>query len=119
MRKFLFCCAITFVMFGCKKETDTTSAKTYKVKYNIGCTDCTVIYVADTSGTQQTAYHQNSSWTYTFNGKQNQELLLLAYNTSNAPQGVNVKIAVNDSVLTDRTTYCAISGVSFAADTIR
>lgn len=119
MRILLFCCAIALAMAGCKKETDTIIAKTYKVKYSIGCTDCMVVYVSDTAGTQQTAYNQNSSWSYTFNGKLNQELLLLAYNTSNTPQGINVKIVLNDSVLTDRTTYCAISGVSFAADTIR
>lgn len=101
---------------GCKKENST---KTYKVSYTIGCTDCEVIYVKDTEGTQHTEYHQNSSWTYSFNAKQGQEVLLLAYNTGSAPQGVTATIRLNDSILTTQTTYCPISGVSFVVDTIR
>jgi len=115
----MFCIA---TIVGCKKndtDNDLPKAKTYKVQYNIGCTNCMVVYVADSLGTQQTEYNQNSSWSYTFFGKKEQEVLLLAYNTASAPQGVNVKIALNDSILRDRTTYCAISGISFAADTIR
>lgn len=101
---------------GCKKET---VAKTYRVSYSIGCTDCEVIYVKDTEGTQQTEYHQNSNWTYSFMAKQGQEVLLLAYNTAGAPQGVTATIRLNDSILTTQTTYCPVSGVSFVVDTIR
>ncbi len=111
---------IITITIGCKKDdNDTLKSDTYKVQYNIGCTDCMVVYIADSLGTQQTEYNQNSSWSYVFFGKKEQEVLLLAYNTANAPQGVNVKIAVNDSTIKDKTTYCAISGVSFVADTIR
>jgi hypothetical protein len=123
MKNLLVISALIAVCFAsCQKEDDDNNQpekKLYKVKYNIGCSDCQVIYVSDSLGAQTTEYNQNSSWTYSFYGKLNQEILLLAYNTSSAPQGVNVKIAVNDSILSDRTTYCAISGVSFAADTIR
>ena len=68
---------------ACKKETETSTTnintnpapKTYKVKYTMVCTDCEVVYVSDTLGTQSTAFHQNSTWSYTFNAKKNQELL--------------------------------------------
>jgi len=108
---------------SCKKEDDDSDNQQqeilYKVKYNIGCTDCQVIYVSDSLGTQTTEYNKNSSWTYSFYGKKNQEILMLAYNTSSAPQGVNARITVNDSILQDRTTYCPINGMSFVVDTIR
>lgn len=100
---------------SCKKEKE----ETYKISYSIGCTDCMVAYVADQAGNQSTAYHQNSSWSYSFNAQKNQEVLLLAYNTSSAPQGVTATIMLNDELLETRTTYCAISGVSFCADTVR
>jgi hypothetical protein len=110
---------VLVTMVSCTKEDNPGSTPTYLVKYNIGCTDCMVVYVADTAGTQVTELNKNSSWSYSFNGKQGQEVLLLAYNTGSAPQGVNVKISVNDSIYKDRTTFCAISGVSFTADTLR
>lgn len=102
---------------SCSKDNNTNS-NSYTVQYNIGCSDCMVIYVSDTAGTQTTEYHQNSDWSYTFEGKRGQEVLVLAYNTSSAPQGVNVRIAVNDSITKDRTTYCPINGVSLASDTL-
>lgn len=117
--------AFSIFLFGCKKETTSTNTnnntipKTFKVKYTIGCTDCEVIYVSDTLGTQSTAFHQNSSWTYSFNAKKNQELLFLAYNTSSTPQGVTATIFLNDSILETRTNYCPISGYSFCVDTVR
>lgn len=111
----LFIFGLTCLFSSCKKEDN----KTYKVTYRIGCTDCMVVYVSDTEGLQKTEYHQNSSWTYSFNGKPGQQLLLLAYNTSSAPQGVNAKILVNEVVTKDRTTYCPINGSSFCVDTIR
>jgi len=120
MKKIFLLIALPFIFFSCEKTADNIpETKTYKVAYNIGCTDCMVVYVSDSAGTQTTEYNQNSSWSYSFFGKLNQEVLLLAYNTSSTPQGVNVKISVNDSILKDKTHYCAINGVSFAADTIR
>lgn len=120
MRTFILLLCIATITNGCKKDNNgTLKSETYKVQYNIGCTNCMVVYVADSLGTQQTEYNQNSSWSYVFFGKKEQEVLLLAYNTADAPQGVNVKIAINDSTIKDKTTYCAISGVSFVADTIR
>ncbi len=110
---------VLITVVSCKKEDNLSNTPTYLVKYNIGCTDCMLVYVADTAGNQITEFNQNSSWSYSFNGKQGQEVLLLAYNTGSAPQGVNVKITVNDSIYKDRTTYCAISGVSFTVDTLR
>lgn len=125
MKRILSLLFVVALLFSaCKKETSTTTntnpvSKTYKVKYTIGCTDCEVIYVSDTLGTQSTVFHQNSSWTYSFNAKKNQELLFLAYNTSSAPQGVTATIFLNDTILVTRTNYCPISGYSFCVDTVR
>ncbi len=112
---FILVSIITFALSACKKESE----QIYKVDYSIGCTDCEVIYVSDQSGTQSTKFHQNSTWTYSFNAKKNQEVLLLAYNTSSAPQGVTATIKLNDIILETRTTYCPVSGVSFCTDTVR
>ncbi len=114
-KAFLLLAVIALAFSSCKKESE----QIYSVEYTIGCTDCQVIYVSDQSGTQTSEYHQNSSWKYSFNAKKNQEVLLLAYNTSSAPQGVTATIKLNDAVLQTRTTFCPVSGVSFCADTIR
>jgi hypothetical protein len=115
----IFCAVIVF-FFSCKKDSDNNNnVPLYKISYNIGCTDCEVIYVSDSLGNQSTEYHQNSSWSYSFHGKKNQEVLMLAYNTSDHAQGVTATIMLNDTVLKSRTTYCAISGISFVVDTIR
>ena len=116
MKKSLLMLTVTLLAFSsCKKESE----QVYKIEYSIGCTDCEVIYVSGQAGTQATEFNQNSSWTYSFNAKKNQEVLLLAYNTSSTPQGVTATIKLNDAILETRTTYCPISGVSFCVDTIR
>lgn len=56
------------LVVSCSKD-DNTNSNSYTVQYNIGCTNCMVIYVSDTAGTQSTEYHQNSDWSYTFEGK--------------------------------------------------
>jgi len=115
-KTFLLLIVLAFVFSSCKKEN---TAKSFKVKYTIGCTDCWVAYTSDQAGTQSNAYHQNSTWTYSFDGKEGQELLLLAYNTSSGHQAVTATILVNDAVLETRTTYCPVNGVALCADTIR
>jgi hypothetical protein len=110
---------ITVAISSCKKENANPALKIYKVKYTMICTDCQVIYVSDTLGTQSSAYHQNSSWSYTFNAKENQQLLFLAYNQSANPQAVTATISLNDSVLSTQTTYCPFNGSAFCVDTAR
>lgn len=111
---------IAFAFSSCTKVCkDCPAILTYKVKYTMVCTDCEVVYVSDTSGTQTTEYHKNSSWSYTFNGKKNQQLLFLAYNTSSVMQGVTATISVNDSVVATQTNYCPVSGNAFVVDTIQ
>lgn len=108
---------ITFIT-SCKKE-DKDAVIARKVTYQIGCTDCMVVY-SDENNQQQTIYDQNtSSFSYTFEGKKGQEVLLLAYNTGDQPQGVTATILLNDTVFKTRTTYCPISGVSMVVDTLR
>jgi len=106
-----------FIISSCKKES--APGKTYKVKYTMACTDCEVIYYKDSLQNQQTEYHKNSSWSYTFYGRKGQEVLFLAYNTSSVPQGVTATITLNDSVLTTQTNYCPISGDAFVVDTLQ
>ena len=110
-------CASGFQGVDC--STVTPVKKTYKVTYEIGCTDCEVIYYSDSAQTNATEYHRNNSWTYTFYGKKNQEVLLFAYNTSSIAQGVTATIKLNDSVLTTQTNYCPISGDAFVVDTLQ
>lgn len=107
--------ALPMLLSSCKKVSD----KIYKIEYGIGCTDCMVAYTSDQQGTQSSAYHKSTGWTFTFNAKEGQEVLLMAYNTSSAPQGVTATIKLNDEILETRTTYCPISGVSFCVDTVR
>ena len=57
-------CASGFQGVNC--STVTPVKKTYKVTYEIGCTDCEVIYYSDSMQTNGTEYHKNNSWTYTF-----------------------------------------------------
>lgn len=105
---------LVFAISSCTKPAE----QVYNVEYNIGCSDCMVVYVSDQSGSQTSAYHQSSSWKFSFNAKKGQEVLLMAYNTSSAPQGVTATIKLNDAVLTTKTTYCPVSGISFVVDTI-
>lgn len=107
--------ALVLLFSSCKKESD----QVYKITYSIGCTDCMVAYTSDQQGNQLSEYHKSTGWTYSFNAKKDQEVLLMAYNTSSNPQGVTATIQLNDEILKTRTTYCAISGVSFCVDTVR
>ncbi len=107
--------AVALLFSSCKKESD----QVYKITYSIGCTDCMVAYTSDQQGNQLSEFHKSTGWTYSFNAKKDQEVLLMAYNTSSAPQGVMATIKLNDEILKTRTTYCAISGVSFCVDTVR
>jgi hypothetical protein len=119
MKKYTLCLFTLALFFSaCKKESGPDNNQNYRVKYNIGCTDCTVIYYYDEFGNDTAVYHKNSSWSYTFDGKKGQSLILFATNTSNTPQGITVTISVNDSVTETETRYCAISGDAFVNDTI-
>jgi hypothetical protein len=115
----VFLSILLLLIVGCKKDNNNHQPVLWKVTYNIGCTDCQVVYYKDSLENQQSENNQNSSWSYTFYGKKNQTTLLLAYNTSDHPQGVTATIMLNDTILESRTTYCAISGVSFVVDTLR
>lgn len=114
----LFIVMFALVFSACKKS-ENTNPQVYKVKYSIACSDCEVIYYKDTEENDTAEYHKNNSWTYTFNAKKGQTVLLFAYNTSDHPQGVTATIELNDSVLTTQTNYCAISGDAFVVDTIQ
>lgn len=112
---FLLLLVIAATCSSCKKASD----KIYKIDYSIGCTDCEVIYVSDQTGKQTTELNRNSSWTYSFNAKEGQEVLLLAYNTANNYQTVTATIKLNGEILKTRTVSCPINGLSFCVDTVR
>lgn len=115
---FVLLSTVALLFSSCKKGSSPNDT-IYKVEYTIGCSDCMVAYVSDQQGSQLSEYHKSTGWTYTFNAKKNQEVLLMAYNTSSAPQGVTATIKLNNTVIATQTNYCAISGISFCADTIR
>lgn len=120
MKKFLVLLfAVISVLTSCKKDINDVTQKPDKITYRMVCTDCQVIYVSDTIGTQSSEFHKNSDWSYTFYGKKNQELLFLAYNTSGSPQAVTATILQNDTVLSTQTRFCPVSSYAFCADTIR
>ncbi len=75
----------------------------------MGCSDCKVMYYKDSLETQQTEFHQNASWTYTFYGKRGQNVLQAVTNTSNTDQAVWQDIYVNDTLLTTQLWNCAIN----------
>ncbi len=112
------------LIFACNKKDDNNNKvtppakKTYKVTYEIGCSDCEVIYYSDSLETSATEYHKNNSWTYTFYGKKGQTALLFAYNTSSVAQGVTATIKVNDSTTETQTNFCPVSGDAFVVDTL-
>ena len=110
----------TFVFFSCKKKNDddpVPASASKHVTYRIACSDCEVIYYKSAM-VQGTEYHVNSSWSYSFDGVKGDVVLLMAYNTSSAPQGVNATIMVNNDTLCTQTNYCPISGYSFLTNTL-
>lgn len=117
MKKFYF--AITALLMvlilpGCKKGNGDD---TRTVKYSIQCADCYVICY-DENGDEKTWEHQNSSWTYSFEGESGDVLLLFAYNTSNNPAMVGGKVEVDGTVTDEETSYCPVSGNIFVVDTL-
>lgn len=111
-----FLVIVCLLVSSCKKEGQS---KVNTVEYSIGCTDCMVVYVSDQNGTQTSEYHQNSSWAYSFDAVEGQQVLLMAYNTAATHQSVTATIKQNGAVLKTKTTYCPINGISFCVDTIR
>jgi hypothetical protein len=117
--------ALSFIFISCKKDnkdektSHNSTKKTYKVSYEIGCTDCEVIYYKDSLEAQASEYHKNSTWSYNFYARKGQAVVLLAYNTSGTPQGVTATIKVNDIITQTQTNYCPISGDAFVVDSIK
>lgn len=108
--------ATLLLLNACKKEAATNP---YTIRYTVNCTNCDVFYTKDQTGAQGSEFNKNSSWTYSFEAKKNQEVLLLAYNKSSSPEAITATILLNDEVLETRTTYCPISGYAFCVDTIQ
>src|SRR5436190_22397263 len=95
---YLLLVLFTIVFFSCKKKTEddpTPTPSPKHVTYRIVCSDCEVIYYKSAM-VEATEYHKNSSWSYSFDGVKGDVVLLMAYNTSSAPQGVNATILVNN-----------------------
>ena len=108
---------------SCKKDSDdpeptpTPTPVPQQVTYRIICSDCQVFYYK-AGMVQANEYHVNSSWSYSFDGVKGDVVMLMAYNTSNAPQGVNATILVDNDTLCSQTNFCPISGYSFVTDTL-
>ena len=107
----------TMLFIGsCKKDADNKQPRT--VEYSIECPDCFVVYY-DANGEQVSLQNQNSSWKQTIEAKQGGIVLLAAQNSSGSPSAVTGRIKLNGSVLTEKTTYCPISGTVLVTDTIQ
>ena len=126
MNKAFACLLSVLFLFACNKknESDTTPTPTpvavqRHVEYRIACTDCEVIYYNGHGDTSVTEFHKNSSWSYSFEGKAGDHVLLVAMNTASAPQGVTACIKLNGDTLASQTTYCPISGTSLVSDTLQ
>ncbi|MFM7217794.1 MAG: hypothetical protein ACKO1U_07230 [Bacteroidota bacterium] len=102
----------------CKKEKDPSPQVSYQVSYQISCTDC-YVYCKGANGSAQNFYHQNSSWTYSYEAGPNDTLVLIAQNTSGAPASVAGAIRVNGNIVAADTSYCPVSGLIIVSDTLR
>lgn len=112
MNRFIFFGICLALLNSCDREESSK-----RVEYNIGCSDCEVIYTVS-GGQQITEYNRNSDWKFSFSGKSGDVLLLFAYNTGSVSAGVTARISLNGEILKEQTRYCPISGYSFVADTL-
>jgi hypothetical protein len=113
---FLFALLFLPILFAsCKKETSNAS---YRVEYAIDCTDCFVVCY-DENGNQKSWYHQNSSFSYGFDGEKGDVVLMVAQNTSQAAAAVTGRIRINGTITQEKTSYCPISGTVIVTDTLR
>jgi hypothetical protein len=125
MKKLFAISLLMLVTFAsCKKDSQgpepepAPTPPARHVVYNIGCTDCQVMYY-NAQGQTVNEYHKDSNWSYSFDGQAGDVVLLFAYNTGNAPQGVMAKISLNGNVLQEQTNFCPVSGFSFVVDTLQ
>jgi hypothetical protein len=88
-----------------------------QVSYQITCPDC-YVYCKGPGGAAQNFYHQNSSWTYSYEASEGDTLVLIAQNTSSGPAAVTGIIKVNGTVVAGDTSYCPISGLVVVSDTL-
>ncbi|MFM9027917.1 MAG: hypothetical protein ACKOQ6_07955 [Bacteroidota bacterium] len=106
---------------GCSKDDDTGNggkgAPQLQVTYEVDCPDC-YVYCKGPNGVAQNFYHQNNSWTYSYDAGQGDTLVLIAQNTSGAPAVVSGLIKLNGNILAGDTSYCPISGVVIVTDTL-
>lgn len=107
---------ISLWMFSCAGGDDAASTTT--VKYTVSCSDCTVMYTSDSSGTYSTLYHQTAGWTHSFEAKPGQPLMFYAYNTSGSPEFLSASLYHNGVLHETDESYCPVSGYVFIMDTI-
>lgn len=110
---------LTISLYACKKKTTDTPLDPYRVKYTIGCSDCTVRFYSDKDGHDTVFYHQNSSWSYSTSGKPGQNLFLWVYNTSQAAETLTATIYLADTVLATASASRDVNGSVFCSDTIK
>jgi hypothetical protein len=117
---FLFAAVLATFLFACNKKDDdnpTPAEPDRNVTYRIDCPDCYVVYYK-ADGTEGTVQHANSSWSYSFTGKKDSTVLLVAMNTSGNPCAVGATILLNNDTLQHNVSYCPISGTVLVTDTL-
>jgi hypothetical protein len=108
--------AALLLLGACKKDDSANQPRT--IEYSIDCPNCFVVYY-DADGNQVSLQDKNSLWKQTIEAKQGGIVLLAAQNSSGNPTAVTGRIKLNGTVLTEKTTYCPISGTVLVTDTIQ
>ena len=111
---FLLAAMILVVTVACKKKSDENPQPNNpeperNITYRVACSDCYVVYYK-ADGTEGVEEHVNSNWSYSFVGKKDSTVLLVAMNTTGAPAAVGATILLNNDTLEHAVTYCPISG---------
>jgi hypothetical protein len=120
MKLYLKLLLISIIFNSCQKDNPTDSGTTTPkrtVQYSISGTDC-FVYCRGTNGAAQNFFHQNSSWTYTYEAGAHDTLLLVAQNTSGAPAAIAGIIRLNGAIIAADTSYCPINGTVIVSDTL-
>lgn len=101
---------------ACNKKEDTNAEPKRNVMLRISCSDCFGVW--HENGVEKNEQHANSSWSRSFVGNKDSEVLLAAMNTSGIIQAVGAAIVLNNDTLKHQVTYCPISGTVLVVDTL-
>jgi hypothetical protein len=114
MKTFPFLLVVLAIcVLACNKKDDDNPQPNPEpqrnVSYRVSCSDCYVVYYK-ADGSEGVEEHVNSNWSYSFVGKKDSTVLVVAMNTASSAQAVGATIFLNGDTLEHAVTYCPISG---------